>query len=68
MKTYGGLDVQTNVLTSALDKAKRSASHSGRFTPSEMPPPPGTHWTGGWVVTQNRSGRREDKKPDLIGT
>jgi hypothetical protein len=34
-------------LTSALDGGEWSASHFGRFTPSERAP--GSHWIGGWV-------------------
>jgi hypothetical protein len=48
MKTYGGVDVQTNVfLTSALVGGEWSASRPGRFTPKERAP--ATHWIGGWV-------------------
>jgi hypothetical protein len=46
MKTYEGLDVQTNVfLTSALDGGEWSASRPGRFAPGEGAPD--THWIRG---------------------
>jgi hypothetical protein len=53
MKTYRGVDVQTNVfLTSALVKGEWSASRPGRF-PGEEPPVP-IEYEVGW--TQSRSG------------
>jgi hypothetical protein len=36
-------------LTSALDRGEWSASRPGRAFPPGNPPPPGTHWIGGWV-------------------
>jgi hypothetical protein len=48
MKAYGGVDVYIHIyLTSSLDGAEWSASHSGRFTPGERAP--GTLWIVGWV-------------------
>jgi hypothetical protein len=50
MKTYGGVDVQTDVfLTSALVRGEWSASRPGRFTTGGGAPPPRTHRRGGWV-------------------
>jgi hypothetical protein len=42
MKAYGGVDVYTFFLTSALVGGERSALRPGQFTS-------GTHWIGGWV-------------------
>jgi hypothetical protein len=43
-------------LTSALDVGKWSVSRPCRFTPLGERAP-GTHWIGGWVGPQSRSGR-----------
>jgi hypothetical protein len=49
MKTYGGVDIQTQVsLTSALVVGEWSASHPGRFIPGDKSP--GIHWIGSWVA------------------
>jgi hypothetical protein len=45
--------------TSALNGGEWSASRPGRFTPRERTP--GTHWIGGWVRPQSRSGRRGEE-------
>jgi hypothetical protein len=50
----------THSLTSALDGGEWSASCPGRFTPRERAP--GTHWIGGWVGPQSRSGRGGEEK------
>jgi hypothetical protein len=47
MKTYGGVDVQTHVLTPALVGREWSASRPARLTRGERAP--GTHWIGGWM-------------------
>jgi hypothetical protein len=48
MKTYGGVDVETDVsLTSALVGSEWSVSRPGGFTPGESVPV--IHWIGGWV-------------------
>jgi hypothetical protein len=47
-------------LTSALVGGEWSASHPGRFTPRERAPR--THWIGGWVVPESRSGRHGEEK------
>jgi hypothetical protein len=50
----------THSLTSTLDGGERSASRLGRFTPRGRAP--GTHWIGGWVGPQSRSGRGGEEK------
>jgi hypothetical protein len=56
MKTYGGVDVYTNVfLTSALVGGGWSASRFGHFALGEMTP--GTHWRGRLGGLHSRSGR-----------
>jgi hypothetical protein len=47
MKTYGGIDVETNIFLTTALVAQWSASRPGRFTSGETAP--GTHWIGGWV-------------------
>jgi hypothetical protein len=48
VKAYWGVEVWLHAfLTLALYGGGWSASHTGRFTPSERAP--GTHWIGGWV-------------------
>jgi hypothetical protein len=51
MKVYlgGWRYSSTHYLTSALDGGELSASRFSSFTPRDRSP--GTHWTGGWVVT-----------------
>jgi hypothetical protein len=68
MKAFGGVDVEIHIfLTSALVGGEWSASRPGRFTRGERAP--GTHWIGGWVDPQSRSGRRgEEKILDPTGT
>jgi hypothetical protein len=61
MKASGGVDVKIHIfLTSALAGGEWPASRLGHFTPEERAP--GTHWIGGWMGTQNRSGRRGEEK------
>jgi hypothetical protein len=48
-KLYWGIEVHLNAfLTSALNEGEWSASHPGRFTPSERDP--STHWIRGCVA------------------
>jgi hypothetical protein len=56
MKAYwGDRYSSTHSLTSAVDGGEWSASRPGRFAPRERTI--GTHWIGGWVGPQSRSGR-----------
>jgi hypothetical protein len=50
----------THSWTSALYGGEWSASRSGRFTPRKRAP--GTHWIGGWVGPQSRSGCSGEEK------
>jgi hypothetical protein len=60
MKTYRGVDVQTDVfLISVLDGGEWSASRPGRFTLGERAL--GTHWIEVWVKPQSRSGRHGEE-------
>jgi hypothetical protein len=60
MKTYGGVEVELQHLTSALDGGEWSASQPCHFTPAEGAP--GTHCTGGWVGAKTRLDVTEKKK------
>jgi hypothetical protein len=61
MKTYGVVEVYLQAfLTSALDGGECSASCPGRFTPRERAT--GTHWIGGCVGPQSRSGHNGEEK------
>jgi hypothetical protein len=61
MKTRERVDVYINVfLTSALVGGEWSASRPDRFTPGKEPP--GTHWTGGWVVPRASLDDMEKRK------
>jgi hypothetical protein len=40
MKVYGGVDVYTHILTSALAGGEWSVSRPGHFTPGKEPPVP----------------------------
>jgi hypothetical protein len=65
MKAYGGVDVYIHIfLTSALAGGEWLASCPGRFTTWEAAS--GTHWIGGWVDPQSRSGRRGETDPLLL--
>jgi len=54
----------THSLTSALDWGEWPASRPGRFNPRERAPD--SHWIGGGVKTQSRSGCGEEKNSQLL--
>jgi hypothetical protein len=60
MKHIGGGGIAPTFLTSALEGGEWSASRPGRFTPMERAP--GTHWIGGGVGPQSRSGNGGEEK------
>jgi hypothetical protein len=47
MKTYGGVDIYTHVLTSALLEVSGQLHALAALPPGERAP--GTHWIRGWV-------------------
>jgi hypothetical protein len=64
MKTYWVVEVERHAfLTSALEVGEWSASRSGRLTPEEIAPPPGTHGVGAWVDSRPGLGAVKRKIP-----
>jgi hypothetical protein len=54
------VDVQIHIFLTSTLVGEWSASCTGRFIPGERVPC--THWIGGWVDPQSRSGRLGEKK------
>jgi hypothetical protein len=49
MKTRESGCINSRFLDPGTSGGEWSASRPGHFSPGKRPPPPGTHWIGGWV-------------------